>query len=296
MNSTINSNQTTSLTISQLDSFGLIKISGDDNIKFLQGQITTNAETIESGQLALSAICNPQGRCVSLFFITKNEQDFWLILKRQAIDETIATLKKYAVFFKVEISENTEHHIYGLHDTSIETINICKNSFTASWQDKLLTLLVISTEEQSDWLDSNSQTTAMSSEKNWLFELANKRISWLETDSQSQFLPHNLDLPAINAVDFKKGCFTGQEVIARMQYKGKLKSHLQLFHIQTSNDIKPMATIAADDKSAAQVICSIINEQDCTAVLALMKDRYLDSKIFRLNDENGSILELIKSN
>jgi len=142
---------------------------------------------------------------------------------------------------------------------------------------------------------ANDKDLIQINEQSWLFSLATQKICWLTSQSQSQFLPHNLDLPELDAVDFKKGCFTGQEVIARMQYKGKLKSHIQVFETKCATEVTPMSSILVDDKNAAQVICGAKNEENQTAILALVKDRYLDSKIFRLNDENGPILELTKT-
>lgn len=290
MSSTISNQQ----SVSQLGSFGLIKLAGEGVIKFLQGQITINAETMEPGQLSLAAICNPQGRCVSLFFITKINQQVWLILKNETIESTITTLKKYAVFFKVEIIDCSEQNIiYGLNNITFKHNQVNENWHIVNWNKPAITLAIVPREAQQAW---EKETYQLSDEQNWLFDLTNKRISWLDLNSQSQFLPHNLNLPELNAVDFNKGCFTGQEVIARMQYKGKLKSHLQLFQLSSSVTVKSLEIIFADGKSAAQVVCSANNDTDCRVILALVKDRYLDSQIFRLNSENGPILELIKSN
>ena len=290
-------NQNISTSMAQLDSFGVIKLTGADNIKFLQGQATINVERLQENELALGAVCNPQGRCVSLFFICQFNDAIWLILKQETIEATIINLKKYAVFFKVDILDcSAEYQLFGLTNISLKDNKLKNNGLVAFWEAKRLAISIISRDKESTIDAVKPSSLTKSNEQSWLFALAKQGVSWLTLPSQSQFLPHNLDLPQLAAVDFKKGCFTGQEVIARMQYKGKLKSHIQLFETQATLDVLPMSTIWSDEKSVAQVICSAKNEDNHTAILALVKDRYLDCKIFRLNDENGPILDLTKAN
>ena len=284
------------LTASQLDDFGIIQISGTDTIKFLQGQITVNPDLLRPGQLALGANCNPQGRCISLFFIAKVEQNILLFLKRETLETAIANLRKYAVFFKVDITDQTKQNsLYGFSGISQPELKLITNVELMSWQEQNIAIIMVAKDNQALVEEQIRDISTISPEQNWLYQLTYKSISWLTQKGQSEFLPHNLNLPLLKAVDFNKGCFTGQEVIARMQYKGKLKSHIQLFKSKEQLEISAIEHIFVEDKKAAQLICGAHNEKGETALLALVKDRYLDDKIFRLGAENGPILELIKA-
>lgn len=161
-----------------------------------------------------------------------------------------------------------------------------------SWPQKSMSFALAPTNPH----QALSDLPLISNEQNWLYFLAYHRIPWLNSASQSQFLPHNLDLPMLEAVDFDKGCYTGQEVIARMQYKGKLKSHMQLFECDTAVNAQATDKIVDGEQTVAEVICGATGNNGRTAILALVKDRYLESKSFRLKEQNGPILQLLNNN
>ncbi|TQV84996.1 YgfZ/GcvT domain-containing protein [Aliikangiella coralliicola] len=300
----------------RLESFGTFEISGVDAARFLQGQITINTDSIVENKLSLAAVCNPQGRCVAVFFATKkpgastqeaanqdtlsqnesNHDSFWFILPKDNIEATINHFKKYAVFFKTEINDRTDStNIYG-------TITDPKNS-NDSDNHKLINvtftepdssiIMAVTKNAQAQAQSADQQAKTQLTEQDWLFNVASNGIPWISQASASHFLPHNLNLPTLEAVDFNKGCYTGQEVIARMQYKGKLKSHMQQFRCNVEINITTTDKIYVESQAAAEVICGATNHNGTSTLLALAKDRYLDAKIFRLNDENGPILELV---
>lgn len=283
--------------IANLTSFGVIQISGEDSNKFLQGQLTINAESINHEQLSLASICNIQGRCISLFFVFKVDEIIYLILKQETIPETLLTLKKYAVFFKVKLLDvSMEYQVLGIAknlelNKDLKSTKKFKDELdSVYWFNSNIGLSIIN---KNKMLDSEQLNKEVLEENLWLFSLAKNRIPWLTLETQSHFLPHHLNLPQLLAVDFKKGCFTGQEVIARMQYKGKLKSHLQLFSCKSNLKSQAKGNILCDGKNAAEIICmtSVIGQG--SLILALMKDIYLDHKIFQLTGENTPILKLL---
>lgn len=271
----------TNITVSNftvLPSLGCLKLSGPDTIKFLQGQLTINAENITKHSFILGSVCNPKGRCISVYWATQLEQDVYLIMPENIVESTKEHLSKYAVFFKTELSNESQ---------SLQILGqFIKN------REIVFQILV---------KESNSTISTEKDESLWFSQLAEQKIPWINQTVQGEFLPHNLNLPKLNAVDFKKGCFTGQEVIARMQYKGKLKSHMQLLKSEEAiSDTKTIESLNAkiplfcDGKKSGDVICSSVIANGDVTLLALMNDRDLNGENFRLIDENGPILKLIK--
>lgn len=255
--------------------FTILELNGIDSVKFLQGQITINAEQINDEKLLTGAICNPQGRCVSLFFATRLNGSILLVMPKSIADGTIEHLKKYAVFFKVDIKRlDDELIIVGEYSCS-------ENNDSPSESYRKLT------PELSIKLCSSQDNIEFTSTQNdWLYHLAENKMPWLTSVTQLAFLPHNLNLPELNAVDFKKGCYTGQEIIARMHYKGKLKSHLQkLTADKITGDIQEKSPLLADGEVAGEVVCSATSSLGQTCVLALIKDKYLSTKKFQLSEE-----------
>src|SRR3990167_2839013 len=91
-----------------LSGYSLLRVSGGNAKAFLQGQLTCDLESILPGKSTLAAHCNPQGRIISLFYLTLYNNDYYLLLPETMLELTEKALKKYAVFFKVSI-ENASH-------------------------------------------------------------------------------------------------------------------------------------------------------------------------------------------
>ena len=275
-----------------LPSLGVIKIDGTDSIKFLQGQLTINPEKLEAGASSLAAVCNPQGRIIGLFWIVRNADDFFLVLPRDNVENTLTHMKKYAVFFKTTIEDSSDNHILvGLDDSTSSQLTNEMVRFPVKPESKLSIAIL-----QNDGQDLQSlESESSGDESDWFYLLAKQGVPWISSDASSLFLPHYLNLPALEAVDFTKGCFTGQEVIARMQYKGKLKTHLQTLESAQLAHIAAGTKVMAAEKSAGEVVCSASNTEKMSMLLCVLKDSYLDQEKFHLNQENGPILKLTKN-
>jgi folate-binding protein YgfZ len=169
--------------------YGLLKITGPDAKKFLQGQLTCNLDEVTE-EPRLGAHCNPQGRIISLFRIFLKDENYFLQMPPSMIPIALKALKKYAVFFKVELSDAS----------------------------------------------SEIKISEKINQQNKQAEIENG-IAEIYPETSEKFLPHELNLPTLGGVSFNKGCFTGQEIIARMQYRGKLKT--RLFSTPISSDTPP---------------------------------------------------------
>src|SRR5262245_46376236 len=88
-----------------LSDLGLIKIQGIDAKKFLQGQLTCDVESITSSTNCMGAHCNPQGRVISLFYLFIFQEFYYLLMQRSMVPIAIQALKKYAVFYKIELMD-----------------------------------------------------------------------------------------------------------------------------------------------------------------------------------------------
>jgi len=272
-------------SVFELESCTFIDIVGADCEKFLKGQLSINANKLEAHKAKLAAFCNPKGRVVSLFHIHLTNEGVRLILPKEIVDSTVAHLKKYIVFFKAEIKAATS--FVRLLASNMEEEQSEVNNSSVIIADTGLSVFT-----DNEITDTCSDKTTIQNQQ-WYWQLASNRIPWLTAESVEQFLPHNLNLPKLSAVDFNKGCFTGQEVIARMQYKAKLKQHMQLLKCESSLTFEPKIKLIQEDKSVGEVICSANKEQE-TLILALLKDSVTKNKSFQLNSENSPILTLVE--
>ncbi len=291
----------------ELSSWTYFDIIGTDSEKFLQGQLSINAFKINQQQAGLAAVCNHKGRVVSLFYIYRIDAGFRIILPDDISQSTITHLKKYAVFFKVTIqAESALQQLFATNHLTSEDLDVNTSLIKINLTDFSIFIKDKKTFESQSGLNqpttiqsiSHQSITLQPSDSIWYWHLANQAIPWLSPDTVEAFLPHDLNLPKLDAVDFNKGCFTGQEIIARMQYKGKLKQHMHLFSCPQDLSIKPKDSIVQLEKKVAEIICRIslgtTNESQETLILALLKDRADKEQTFQLNLKNSPILELVK--
>ncbi len=270
----MNNSQFTKLT-----SLANIDLIGEGVTQFLDGQLSINTNSLNKDKGKLACFCNHKGRIIALFHILSIENGVRLILPKSTMEFAKNYILKYAVFFKVKISVNTTE-LFAL---------CCEQTFELEQSNRIKI-------EQTDLLLSFAESNFIEEDDSfWFAELMSKKIAWLGAETLEHFLPHNLNLPDLAAIDFKKGCFTGQEVIARMQYKGKLKQHLQHLQCTESIELTSNNKLFQNDKSVGEVICSVSNYgngtgKNRTDVLALIKDSANLSKQFQTSPENSPIL------
>lgn len=238
-----------------LTSYGLLKVSGVDAKKFLQGQLTCDLEKVTSEGFALGAHCTPQGRVISLFRLFKRDESYYLLLPRSMIDVSATALKKYILFYKAEIKDVSS--------------------------DFDVTELINSTEH--DWKIRN---------------LCNN-IPEIYPETSGKFLPHEINLPEINAVSFDKGCYTGQEIIARMHYRGKLKNHLYLVNINRKTLPLPGSPIFYLQNQEIKIGGTIVDStqvgyNNYQALIVTDEKNAKNNHLFIDNDQNQFITILIR--
>lgn len=201
---------------------GLLKVTGPEAKKFLQGLITCDVEQVAINQSCYGAHCNPKGRILFNFQIFYDGQDYFLILPLIMLETAQASLQKYALFSKVSLQDVTD-----------------------------------------DWpssLSNNDHNKTLLTTKNpslSLLQNIQAGIAIILPPTSGVFTPHDIDLPKLNGVGFKKGCYIGQEVIARMEYLGKLKNHLQRYEITASTFPQEGDEIIANDSN--NIVGHIVN-------------------------------------
>lgn len=240
----------------QLTDFGVLSITGSGSLALLQGQLTADVNSIteQTGQLA--AHCLPNGRVISLFYLAKIADAFYCIMPRDLLPIAQKALQKYAPFFKATLTDvSADWFVYGNEgaDVSADYISatIQLPSPPPSNPEKKRQLLLSSHAFNSEGLSALA----------WHALDIQAGIPRLNATTSGLFLPHELRLPQLGTVSFNKGCYTGQEIIARMQYRGKLKTHLLLATSANLVSLQAGSDIATPDFNATIVdICHANNQ------------------------------------
>ncbi|OGT57343.1 MAG: hypothetical protein A3F14_06210 [Gammaproteobacteria bacterium RIFCSPHIGHO2_12_FULL_43_28] len=246
--------------IVRLHDDGILQVKGQDAKRFLQGQLTCDIEKVVSDKLTLGAHCNPQGRIISLFYLFMHDEAYFLIMPHSLIATATTALKKYIAFYRAEMSDVSD--VFNLMGTMkrIDKANALNHNFILlSFPSIHSRFMLIGKKEMLNerWIKESNLTTVDAD--TWKTINVKEGIPAIYPATSTQFLPHEINLPQLNAIDFDKGCYTGQEIIARMHYRGKLKKKMYCASIETESPLIAGQPIYAHINHETQVAGTIVD-------------------------------------
>ncbi len=231
---------------------GVLAVRGADASKFLQGQLTCNLNYLSDTQASLGARCTQKGRMQSSFRILLDGDGVLMAMATELMEPQLADLKKYAVFSKSKLTDESAAWVrFGLEhaDAALISLGLELPADTDSVvrNDGLIAIRV-SPERAELWIAADQadaikgKLSALLAEGNlnqWLLGQIRAGIGQVMPSTRELFIPQMLNLQAVGGVSFKKGCYTGQEIVARMQYLGKLKRRLYRLTLDASELPEP---------------------------------------------------------
>lgn len=230
------------LTLMTLDDWALARLTGADAEKYLQGQVTADVAQLTEHQHLLAAHCDPKGKMWSNLRLFRRQDGFALIERRSLRDAQLTELKKYAVFSKVIIAPDDEHVLLGvagfqaraalnnlfseLPDAEKQVVSEGETSilwFEHPAERFLLVTDVATAERVTDALRGEAQ---LNNSQQWLALNIEAGLPVIDAVNSAQFIPQATNIQALGGISFKKGCYTGQEMVARAKFRGANKRAL----------------------------------------------------------------------
>ena len=280
-------------TCTPLKNFSLLILEGPDATKFLQGQVTCDVQKPRE-MLIHGAHCSAKGRMIANFDLYQASADTLLIrLPTSSVEALTASLSKYLVFSKANLANVTaDIPCMGVISEDLETVKKTLDlpvGAKGSWQKDGVYYHQIDHRRLEIWgLTSEQLHQALPEMK----ELANEELwsfgdieigkGWVTQETVEAFIPQHLNLQttAINGISFDKGCYTGQEIVARMHYKGNLKRHMRLFSCSENTPAPKPGTTLVDESGKE---CGDVVNSTCiagsTRMLAVVTDAAITSKL-----------------
>jgi len=304
-------------TLIDLQPFDLLVVDGEDSKKFLQGQLSCNIDELTINQSLTGILYNIKGRTIAEFRIFEYQQTNFLQLNAAMAEIVKPVLDKYIVFSKAEINivdkrfsrfgliGNDAHKLlqeaydeYPLNDGAV----VIKGTTLLIKIAGVVPRYEIWQELDSD-SDSNKAFSILSEHSHkadisaWDIEDINAGISHITPAMTEQYLPEALNYDISGAIDFKKGCYTGQEIVARMYYRGTAKKrlfHLYLGHQQTAPEIFTVVNHQHQHKIADNEIIKVATTQagEHHLLAILSTDALANEAPFYLNNQPDLLLEL----
>jgi hypothetical protein len=241
----------------KLDHLSIIELKGDDSVEFLQGQMTQDIYSIQDSEATLTSILNPQGRIMSTALLFKWRESLMLVVNCEIRDELIAWLSRFILRSDVQITKS-EDCIFGLNQKNAKKLCSALNAETKDigFESDTWCLKTIEADSGRTFLISKSDnfldhlSVSTLSIKDWKMADINAGIPTIYRENIEKFIPQMVNLDLINGISFSKGCYTGQEIVARVQHKGKVKQ--RMFHITCKGNNKKIdsgtAILFEDDK------------------------------------------------
>ncbi len=303
MNSTSFKQNCTNFWVS-IDDFQLLIVSGPEAAKFLQGQVTCDVRELEGGTTRIGAQCNPKGRVLLSFrALQMNQNTIALRIPAPMYEKAVINLGKYIVFSKATLVNGADEFLLvGLYGPDAD--QLAKGLFfdlpeeIDRFVERSGNFLIklapnryecwIKYSNKDEFIAQLSSQSTQSTTDAWKLQDIQAGIANIYPETYEVFTPQEINYQLVNAVHFRKGCYTGQEIVARLHYRGKLKRHMYRFEIATTEvpavgtsvldtadnqHVGTLITASQRDGAYAEALVSLIGEKHNTLILANSKQK-----------------------
>jgi folate-binding protein YgfZ len=261
----------------QLPFLGVLRVGGADAAGFLQGQLTNDVRLLDDGRTQFAAYNTPQGRVIALLRLRKADDAIYALLPTDLLERVCTHLRRFVLRSKVDLQVAA-----GLRVGSISTVT----SLPATASAKVVTF---------DYAPGRRVVAASSDTWRSITGLvpagdqALARDEWLADDirdgqpqvfaaTSEAFIPQMLNLDLIDGISFSKGCYTGQEIVARTQNLGRIKRRMFRYRVDGETPPPPLAALFLEGAKVAEVLTSAASggQVELLAVTSLdARDRVL---------------------
>ena len=264
--------------ISDASHLCVVRASGKDAGNYLQGQLTCDLREVDAGRHHTAMHLNLKGRGIASLRIAKDNDDYLLITPRGCDDSLISALEKYRLRSQITLTRDDTLQLFGMAGElpTHTTAGHCSSDEHGLWlryaQSDNALLVVASEQAQATWTTLAS-TRQRGTANTWRLADIAAGEALLEHGADDRFLPQALNYDVTGGIHFQKGCYTGQEVVARMHFKGKMKQRMQRAQLTCESTITlhPAQTLRDEaGKACAEVVSVATLTEDSQQVEALL--------------------------
>ena len=251
--------QTTAAALIPLVNYTVIRVSGEEAASFLQNLFSNDVTLLQPLQSQLSGFCNPKGRLLAIFQLIRREQDFLLLLPTELASTIAQRLTMFVLRSKVSIDLlDNECVVTGILG-QIET-DWPNTPGQGMQQRELLVvrqpghsdryLMLADPASAASFIDAKlaASNAALAPAALWQYSEISTGMPMIFSDTKEQFTPQQVNLELVGGVSFKKGCYPGQEVVARLHYLGEPSRRMYLATLD-ADSAPPPHTVVEDAES-----------------------------------------------
>ncbi|MFK8397259.1 YgfZ/GcvT domain-containing protein [Pseudomonas sp. BGr12] len=298
---------TDSAFYTELNHEGILAVRGADAAKFLQGQLTCNLNYLNADYSSLGARCTPKGRMTSSFRILAEGEGFLLAMANDLLDSQLTDLKKYAVFSKATLSDDSSQWArFGLSGADAVLaelgLSLSGEADQVARAEGLIAIglgqgrfeLWAAAERAAAIADLLQARLPRAELNDWLLGQVRAGVGQVFGATRELFIPQMINLQAVGGVSFKKGCYTGQEIVARMQYLGRLKRRLQRLKLDGAELPEPGRELFSPvhSTSVGEVVLAARSADGVELLAVLQDDAAADGNVRLGDDQPLRLLDL----
>ena len=297
-----------------LSHFGLIAAYGEDATEFLQGQFTNDITEVSSTHSQLSGLCTPKGRMLCNFRIFKREDTYYLVIPYELLEAALDRLRMFVLRSRVTLEDASDalmrmglngdkipEHLANIIGALPESVDSCIET------DGYSIIRVAGTMPRYEiygllepmkkiWEGVDVHATAVGADP---WELLNIQagIPVITARSIDAYVPQMTNMQLVNGVSFTKGCYPGQEIVARMHYLGKLKRRMYRIGFDTSEQPETGTALVTESSTESQDIGTILSAQKTPdgnyEALAIIQVKDAEASKLKLGDAKGPDIEIL---
>lgn len=280
---------------------GLLRVSGEDAETFLQGQSTCDIAGLKPGESGLGAFCNPKGRVIASFRILRQSEGYYLLVPTDLVEAIHKRLRIYVLRSKVSIENLTpQRGFIGLFDSAVETVSsdvaigdIVTIPIGRNPGRRLIAAETDAAKRIWQDLRSSPEFTAVAP-RVWRLRDIEEGLPSETQNTSEEFLPQMLNLDVLGGISYRKGCYTGQEVVARTHFLGNLKRRMFRLRAIAEREPEPGDPLyRSDGQRVGQIVAAAPEAENTFQLLAVLPaDRAHDADL-RLLRPDGPAVEFL---
>jgi len=292
-------------TLHVLDGESLVHVKGPDDAAFLQGQFSNDIGLLGPDDAQWTSYSTPQGRALSIPLAWKGPDGIFLAMPADVAEPVIARLRRYVLRARVELSDvSAQQVMLGVGGSGADAA-IAEASGAAPAVDLGRTrgrhaetvirlhpqafLVTVPVSQAGALWDALARICVPAAERAWHWHLVQARIPRLGLALQDQFVPQMLGLERLGAISFDKGCYPGQEIVARAQYRGQVKRRLIALHAEAGPLRPGQDVVRADGSGAGTVVDAAPAPEGGWDVLAVVQVDAVDDPRLHVPGMTGAL-------
>lgn len=297
-----------------LSHLGLIGVGGTNAAAFLQGQLTNDIHNVSEARGQLSACCSPKGRVLACLLVFALADSYFLQLPRELLDSILGRLRLFVLRSRVTLTRANDTLIliglsgWNAHSKLQQTLGAVPKENDDIVQSSPFTVIRVRGERpryeilgprgrMRELWTAVAEVACPAGPGAWSLLDIHSGVPTIVRDTAGAFLPQMLNWDALSGISFTKGCYTGQEIVARTQYLGEIKRRLYRARVEGIAVVRPAMPLVVANGQAARNVGQVVNAEpqpgDAWDLLAVIATEEAARETIQLHDDRGPALKLL---